>query len=1199
MSRISKIIIFSLVLFLGAFIYINNTEFAWADACNTGGTGHDSSCGGADGGGGGSCPNNSCGSVVYSGATGVVEVTVTEQTKNVGIHVPSVCTNSKCSSFNYTPEQNTIKTGDAEIGSTYYLAAMYADADGYVYVDGQKQYFTKGQVITYIPFSGLPGAGGNLWGVANSRRDYGSISYQEAMNIYHQMLPFLNKELKISDLTGFGGLLKKIGLKEEDLCELISCDDDHVETPPISSCHVGSHAGWTEGRVQVNNLTKGTGWTGEVWARPGDTVRFSMYYCWGVGAVAGSANNDPSSPWAINPGGNAIAYGSAVQNVWFNISGSPNNNYLFGFDERTIRDTGPRHVLNNPHAKNIGSADPSLAGIDGHDLSDGDYDFLYLSPSEEGVDADSYNCSIFDFSGYTLGGSHGYQIPGVGTGSCGAISGNGGNMSDAGSTFSQTITYSYDTAWQRFRHNETGDCGNGTCTHQPENPPAPQESKPVHEDKELNTLKERNSNTSGTPYKTLQAALGAGVNDWGLVKKHDGNTTTTFNETLPGDCDSNGCGASNWRAYPHWGCTCGCKKCGTCDLCPCGRDEAGVCQCNEEHHIEDCDACGCSECEKGPCWGSWFSGNSQEASDKPGKSFHKPEKDYSTGQQQLGSSSSTATVKVPYSYKTSTTSGLQEGEVIYTGETVTSSFTASILPRIVSEVRSGEAYATVVPGYIKAVEFVVGADSSLNPASGSNNAGGSDPCSFYGSLGMISGCNTIWEEHGAGGYLNEEGRYGGKTYSHSETRVVPDIYPIGSKYCVAVGISTSDSHNQPEAFTVSGMSNISGWRISGLSCRTIAKKPNFQVWNGGFYTNGGIKTSNSIKRVSAKLGDSADPTGYFGSWTEYYVTAGLATKGFSSGAGLGYEGWKGKSLGLQGGTAPGTSYCDLTRMTIANSNCSSNNGGAGYYAGNSGITVSAESLLQRIYSRYLGSEKESIIKSLDNGATYVYSKGNIKASELYNITKNIELQNTVLSASEIRQRKSSIDLESEQTTKNYASNTLVIHVNGTFTIDRDICTGDGTCGSDTNLILAKRNSDTYNNIYSLPQIIIVAKKGIVITSNVTQIDAWVITNGNINTCDGKNPIGGNVSASECSNQLIINGPVFANSLTLARNAGADGGPGKGNSGNPINFNLSDDGSIQPAEIFNLRPDALLWAYSQAQRYSQANVTYTREIAPRY
>jgi hypothetical protein len=41
------------------------------------------------------------------------------------------------------------------------------------------------------------------------------------------------------------------------------------------------------------------------------------------------------------------------------------------------------------------------------------------------------------------------------------------------------------------------------------------------------------------------------------------------------------------------------------------------------------------------------------------------------------------------------------------------------------------------------------------------------------------------------------------------------------------------------------------------------------------------------------------------------------------------------------------------------------------------------------------------------------------------------------------------------------------------------------------------------------------------------------------------------------------------------------------------------GSIVPAEIFNLRADAYIWAFNQAQRYSEAVVTYMRELAPRY
>lgn len=1183
-----------LALAVAGVIGLGVSESVWAD--NTGGDQHDSTAGdGSSTNGGGSCPNNSCGSVVYSGSTAIVSVPVTEQTRTEGIHVPSVCTNSGCSSFNYTPSESTIYTGDAALGSTYYMAAMIADADGVVYIDGQPRTFHRGEVITYIPFesNGTNGLS-SLWSISNSRRNdqYGSISFNDAMTLYHQMLAHLNRELSLTELKAFGGELRDAGLTEQEICNLGLCGGDPGDpsnppggTPPIGSCHVGSHAGWTEGRIMVNNYTKGTGWTGEVWARPGDTVRFSMYYCWGVGAVGGSADNNPASPWAIYPGGNAIPYGSSVNQVWFDVSASPSNNYLFGYDENVIRDTGTRHVLIDPHQSSIGGAAPELASIDG-DSATNDYNFLYYSPSVRGEDADNHNCSIFDFAGFTIGGSHGYQIPGATAGGCNA-SGKSGNMSDAGSSFSQTITYSYDTAWQRYRHNEMGFC-NGTCTWQDENPAPGVDGHEVYQDRDMNTLIEYNSNVAAAPYQSLQEALSAGVNDWGLIKKWSNDTATHGNSAL-GDCDYSGCSANNWSSWPYWPNDCGCAS-SHMEPCHCvnqSQDEAPDCEC--EH---------CDDWVPGPCWGSFDAGKEQHSSNKPGKSHYKPDKDYSTGQQQLGVSSSTATVNVPYSYRTATTSTIQEGDVIYLGETVFSAFTASITPRIVSEVRAGEAYATVVPGYIQAVEFVVDKNSSLNPSTGTSNAGGTDPCSYYSGLGMISGCNTIWEEHGEGGMLNGEGRYGGKTYSTSVNRVVPDIYPVGSKYCVAVGISTSDSHSQPDSQVVSGMSNPSGWRISNLSCRTIAKKPNFQVWNGGFYTKGGIKSSTTIKRVNANLGDPIDPTGYFGSWEEYYISAKGNVSGMSSAAGLGYYGgYNNRVLGLQGGSSLGKTYCELSRMTIANSSCASENSGK-YYAGNSLIEDSVATVLERIRSRYLSSTHGII--QLENGATYIYpEQGSIRTSELANIAHGA-LSNTELSSSVIRQTKGSINSASEQTTRNYASNTLIIHVDGTLTIDSDICTGTGTCGYDTNLALGYRNADYYDNIYSLPQILIIADGGIIISDNVTQIDAWLITNGNINTCNGWTQGTTSFSADSCSRQLIVNGPVFANSLTPVRNSGADGGTGIGNSGgDPIYYNLTDDGSIQPGEIFNLRPDVLYWAYSQAQRFSQANVTYTRELAPRY
>ena len=118
-----------------------------------------------------------------------------------------------------------------------------------------------------------------------------------------------------------------------------------------------------------------------------------------------------------------------------------------------------------------------------------------------------------------------------------------------------------------------------------------------------------------------------------------------------------------------------------------------------------------------------------------------------------------------------------------------------------------------------------------------------------------------------------------------------------------------------------------------------------------------------------------------------------------------------------------------------------------------------------------------------------------------------------------------------------------------------------------------------------------------VKENVNQIDAWLVTDGNVNTCTEFTI--GSGSSEQCTNPLIINGPVVAKSLSLNRTAGANPGSGAEDTSNVLYKNLANDGSVTPGEIFNLRPDTLYWAYGQSQRFSQANVTYTRELAPRY
>lgn len=142
----------------------------------------------------------------------------------------------------------------------------------------------------------------------------------------------------------------------------------------------------------------------------------------------------------------------------------------------------------------------------------------------------------------------------------------------------------------------------------------------------------------------------------------------------------------------------------------------------------------------------------------------------------------------------------------------------------------------------------------------------------------------------------------------------------------------------------------------------------------------------------------------------------------------------------------------------------------------------------------------------------------------------------------------------------------------------------------------------YNSIYQIPQVIIFVDNGNVnISSNVTQIDAWIIApNGTINTCsDFQNGVTEadaiRRSYGLCTQQLVFNGPVMASNLRLNRSFGSDPN---------INYRFGTFGAPSSkqavGEVFNLRADTYLWAYAQAGRYDSSYTdSYTRELAPRY
>lgn len=135
---------------------------------------------------------------------------------------------------------------------------------------------------------------------------------------------------------------------------------------------------------------------------------------------------------------------------------------------------------------------------------------------------------------------------------------------------------------------------------------------------------------------------------------------------------------------------------------------------------------------------------------------------------------------------------------------------------------------------------------------------------------------------------------------------------------------------------------------------------------------------------------------------------------------------------------------------------------------------------------------------------------------------------------------------------------------------------------------------TLHSLSDIPQLIIIANC-INVSGGVTNIDAWLITQGQggtscdgvsgggvLNTCSDVAP-GGALASTVCSNTLQVNGPVMASHLYLQRTAGAGTGASTGD----------------PAEIFNLRPDAYLWLLQRSAESGFVQAIQTTQLPPRF
>lgn len=147
---------------------------------------------------------------------------------------------------------------------------------------------------------------------------------------------------------------------------------------------------------------------------------------------------------------------------------------------------------------------------------------------------------------------------------------------------------------------------------------------------------------------------------------------------------------------------------------------------------------------------------------------------------------------------------------------------------------------------------------------------------------------------------------------------------------------------------------------------------------------------------------------------------------------------------------------------------------------------------------------------------------------------------------------------------NYMPNTVII-ARGAVTIEGDLTVP----------------SSLASGYKGVSQMVIIADS-INIKSTVSRVDAWLIaTKGDINTCSDKpNKLTSGGGRDSCDTSLRITGPLMAAKKVLPRRTYS---------------NASGD----PAEIYNLRGDAYLWAYRVSEASGTLKTVSTKELPPRF
>lgn len=302
-----------------------------------------------------------------------------------------------------------------------------------------------------------------------------------------------------------------------------------------------------------------------------------------------------------------------------------------------------------------------------------------------------------------------------------------------------------------------------------------------------------------------------------------------------------------------------------------------------------------------------------------------------------------------------------------------------------------------------------------------------------------------------------------------------------------------------------------------------------QVHGGSVYSKAGINTSKS------SYIDSSDTTiiSYFGSWSDFALISNQKIKSKNAGMASG--------AALSGGNLSGDTICVHSPLTVANNQCKTNK--ANVDLGEASIP--AINTPEKYFDVF-----KTIFISRDPELSGVSSDG-------------IRIENGA---------GGRFEFDDGRTVVYYTTSGKPI------TIDGDLISEDLSAAG------------SYSSASEIPQILILSDGDVNIEETVERVDAWIIAKGTVNTCAGYDPHSTDNSlhpnSDDCNSELIINGPVVSNGLTLPRTKGSDPSGG-------------EEDMSTPAELIDYLPSTILWAYSKSRNGNLPQTVYIKTLPPRY